>query len=86
MPELLYKNVIPFAVALTDRVTGTIYNIDRDDGTGLIIIPLYVQKHGELIYPPFPAFQEPDVTPPGIRIFVTIAVTKVRFVFPAVNS
>ena len=74
MSELLYKNVIPFAVALKDRATGTIYNIDRDDGTGLIITPLYVKQHGEYIYPPYPAFQEPDVTPPGVRIFVSSGV------------
>lgn len=66
--------VIPFGIALTDRTTGTVYNIDKT-ATVAVILSVYVHANGERIYPPFPAFNEPVVaTPAGqVRIFVDSA-------------
>ena len=63
---------IPFGVAITDRTTGVIYNVDKAVTPGVdVLLMRYTHEVGEYIFPPYAAFGEPVLgTPSGkVRIF-----------------
>jgi len=67
----------PFSLVLTDRVTGTKYDIDRYPSNA-VWIRLYTAQHGELKYAPdsYKPFNEPHINPPGIRVYIENGVFK----------
>lgn len=81
----MHSASIPFATAVTDRLTGVIYNIDNNSD-GDIVLSLYSHKVGEFIYPPYPALQEPVINPPGIRVFVDNGVFGYELASTRINS